>query len=316
MFELAVALSEFHTPTDQALDSARAIGAEQLYVAALQEPGAAAIRISELSDPQADDLAARVAARGQSIVEIDSATFKEVHLCELEVRTMTAHPQFAHDLDKLERAMRVAQRLGIPAVTCFGFAWPGEYGAGAKSTGPMRWATRGGLISNTDLDKLEKAFALVVELAERYHVDLRVMQMAWNYTNTSGNFRRIAERLGSPRRLRLKWCPADSLNSGELDVATAGLRHVLPYVDAIHMKDLTVDDGPSNRFHYELIGEGQVDYAAMLTELHRVGRHPLLAVASHVGGGTPDATDPVKQAQWLGHNYDTVGSLAREATGT
>ena len=313
MFELAIDMSEFRVPTDDALSRARQIGATQIYIAGLKEDGGS-VAVAAMSDAQADDLARRVAAHELQIAELNSGTFKQVHLCELELAGMGEHPQFAEQLRNLERALQVAQRLGVSAVTCFAFAWPGEYGTGAKSTWPMRWATRGGLISNTDMDKLELAFTLILELAERYGVDLRVMQMAWNYTNTSGNLRRIAERLGSPPRLRLKWCPADGLNSGELDVATAGVRNVLPYVDSIHIKDLSVHDGPNNGFRYELVGEGQVDYGQILSALTAAGCYPLLSVASHIGGGTPNGDDPEKTTEWLRQNYETVVRLTEAAT--
>ena len=313
MFELAIDMSEFRVSTDDALARARQIGATQIYIAGVQNGEDAPLPVTAMTDAQADDLARRVAAHELRIVELNSGTFKQVHLCELELGAVDEHPQYAEQLRNLERALQVAQRLDVPAVTCFAFAWPGEYGPGAKSTWPMRWATRGGLISNTDIDKLEQAFAPILALAERYEVDLRVMQMAWNYTNTSGNFRCIAERLGSPPRLRLKWCPADGLNSGELDVATAGLRNVLPYVSSIHIKDLAVHDGPNNGFRYELVGDGQVAYGQILSGLVAAGCYPLLSVASHVGGGTLDGNDPEKTTDWLRRNYQTVTRLAEAA---
>ena len=55
------------------------------------------------------------------------------------------------------------------AVCTFTFAWPGEYTAG-KPTWPMRWLTRGGVIADGDMEKLLKAFSLVLEQAERYAV--------------------------------------------------------------------------------------------------------------------------------------------------
>ena len=45
--------------------------------------------------------------------------------------------------------------------------------------------------------------------------------MPWNYTNTTGNFRRLAERLGSDR-IKVMWGPADNYNCGEWDAVTTG----------------------------------------------------------------------------------------------
>ena len=36
--------------------------------------------------------------------------------------------------------------------------------------------------------------------------------MQWNYGNTSRNFRRIVEAVGS-RRFKVLWCPADNLRT-------------------------------------------------------------------------------------------------------
>ena len=58
--------------------------------------------------------------------------------------------------------------------------------------------------------------------------------------------------------------PADNFNSGESDVASAGFRNVRPYVDALHLKDLHVFDGPNLGFQYRLLGEGDVDYRDVL----------------------------------------------------
>ncbi len=118
------------------------------------------------------------------------------------------------------RSMQIAARLGVGAVGVFTYAWPGEYSA-AKPTWPMRWLTRGGYIADADMEKLVRAFSLALEEADKYDVDLALSMMPWNYTNTTGNFRRLAEALNS-RRIKVMWGPADNLNSGEADVATAG----------------------------------------------------------------------------------------------
>ena len=154
---------------------------------------------------------------------------------------MADHPAFRRDFTALVRSMQIAAHIGVSAVGTFTFAWPGEYTAG-KPTWPMRWMTRGGLIAKVDEDKWLKAFSLVVEQAEKYDVDVALSMMPWNYTNTTVNFRHLAERLGS-NRLKLMWGPADNLNSGEWDTATAGFQNARPYLHGLHIKDLHVKDG-------------------------------------------------------------------------
>ena len=146
------------------------------------------------------------------------------------------HPEFQEAREELTAAMKMAARLKIPAVATFTFAWPGEYTAG-KPTWPMRWMTRGGVISDLDMDKLVRAFTLLAEDADRYDVDLPLCMMPWNYTNTTEHMRQVIEAVGSPR-LKTVWGPADTMNCGESDTATRGFQNVRPYLHTLHIKDL------------------------------------------------------------------------------
>ena len=186
--------------------------------------------------------------------------------------------------------MEVATHLGIPAVNAFTFAWPGEYTA-QKPTWPMRWLTRGGHIAPVDMDKLVKAFSLVAQKAEDYGVDVALSMMCWNYTNTTGNFRRVVEAVGS-RRLKVMWGPADNTNCGESDVATAGFYNVRPYLYGLHIKDLRVNDGLALDFDYCPIGEGDVNYPMVLKNLRDNNCNVYLSVATHFtppSGSTTEA---------------------------
>ena len=68
----------------------------------------------------------------------------------------------------------------------------------------MRWLTQGGIIAESDMEKLVAIFTRVLEEAERHDVDLVLSTLPWHYTNTSNNFRALAERLKS-RRLKAMW---------------------------------------------------------------------------------------------------------------
>ena len=50
---------------------------------------------------------------------------------------------------------------------------------------------------------------MFADRAEKYDVDIAFLMMQWNCGNTSRNFRRIVEAVGS-RRFKALWCPADS----------------------------------------------------------------------------------------------------------
>jgi sugar phosphate isomerase/epimerase len=282
-FKLGMYLGELDLPFDESLAKAKEIGAEYVWFNRL--PGETPI--GRMSDAEADRMADRVRRHGLKIFLLNAGNpFKEIHLTELSAKSPTDHLPYRQQLAELTRSMEIARQIGVGAVGCFTFAWPGEYSAG-KPTWPMRWATRGGLMADGEVEKWLRAFALVVERAERHQVDVALSQMPWNYTNTTTNFRRLVERLGS-RRLKVMWGPADNLNSGEWDVATAGFANVRPYLHGLHLKDLHVIDGSRLKFEYRPLGEGDVDYVTILRQLRQHRCDAVLSVSTHFlpPGGT------------------------------
>ena len=275
-FKLGMYLPELRMPFDEALAQAKDIGAKYVWFNSLpDEPP-----IAEMSDAEIDRMGERVAQHELEIFVIGASNpFKGLHLTDLDLDTLETHPAFRKEFDNFKRSLQVAVRLGIPAVNIFTFAWPGEYSAG-KPTWPMRWRTRGGVIADIDMEKLVKAFSMVAEEAEQYDVDVALSMMPWNYTNTTGNFRRVAEAVGS-KRLKVMWGPADNTNCGESDTATTGFDNVRPYLHGLHLKDLRVIDGLHLNFEYCPIGEGDVDYLTVLRNLRNHRCDAVLSVATH-----------------------------------
>lgn len=275
-FKLGMYLPELGLPFDDALATAKDIGADSVWFTSIGDEAP----VADMSDADADRMAARVAKHGLELHMIAAgAPFKGIHLADLDLETMQDHPAFQKDFGDLVRSMQIAAHLGIKTVGTFSFAWPGEYSAG-KPTWPMRWLTRGGVIANVDMDKLIKAFSLAIDEAERYDVEIALSMMPWNYTNTTGHFRELAERIGSPR-LKVMWGPSDCMNCGEADVAVAGYRNVKPYLHGLHMKDLHVRDGLHLDFEYRPLGTGDVDYLAILRQMYSDQSGAVLAVATH-----------------------------------
>ena len=276
-FKIGMYLPELGLPFDEALATAKQIGVEGVWFNTL---GADGPLLRELDDAAVDRMAAQVAGHGLEIFLINvGSPFKQIHLTDLELDTMEEDPAFRQEMDDLVRSMEMAARLGIGAVNAFTFAWPGEYSA-AKPTWPMRWLTRGGYIADAEMEKLVRAFSLALEQAEKYSVDLALSMMPWNYTNTTGNFRRLAEALNS-RRLKVMWGPSDNMNSGEADVATAGFLNIHPYLHGLHIKDLRVKNGIQLDFEYCALGEGDVDYPTIFRSLRERGSDAILSVATH-----------------------------------
>ena len=275
-FKLGIYLSELQLPFEESLAVARDLGVRYVWGGDHRDN----LPLFRLPDAEIDDSARLVDSYGCQFFFTDGGgLFKTVHLAELVPGKMLDHVQFKEHYDSLPRSMEVASRLGIGAVACSSFAWPGEYTAG-KPTWPMRWATRGGIIADVDMEKLVEAFSIIADLAERYDVIVAVMQMHWNYTNTSTNLRRIFEAVGSSR-LKALWCPADSRNCGEIDNATAGFANLQPYLHGVHAKDIHTIDGAQLEFDYMPIGEGDVDYPTLLQNLRDNDCDVILSVATH-----------------------------------
>jgi sugar phosphate isomerase/epimerase len=258
-----------------------------------------------MSDNEIDRMGKLVSQHGLEIFLIGAGNpFKTIHLTDLPLKTMSDHPVFQKELKDLIRSMQIASRLGVSTVNAFSFAWPGEYTAG-KPTWPMRWLTRGGIISNGDMDKLIKAFSMVVIEAERYNIDVALSMMCWNYTNTTGNFRRLVDQLGS-KRIKVMWGPADNINCGEWDVATTGFHNIQPYLHGLHLKDLHIIDGQQLQFEYRPIGDGDVDYLTVLRQLRNHNCDPVLSMATHF---LPDTGSP-EDAMRI--NYTNLLSLIQQ----
>ena len=275
-FKMGMYLGELQQPFEQSLATARDLGAHYVWCGTHSNNRS----LYELADDEIDQAAEQVAAHGLEFFLLDGAgLFKTVHLAELEPGKMLEHDQFKEHFTKLERAMEVSARLGIGAVGCSSFAWPAEY-TGGKPTWPMRWATRGGIISDGDMAKLVEAFSMFADLAEKYDVDIAFLMMQWNYGNTSRNFRRIVEAVGS-RRFKVLWCPADNYNCGEVDNATAGFENLRPYLHGVHAKDLRTINGSTLEFEYTPIGEGHVDYPTILRNLRDNRCDVVLSIATH-----------------------------------
>lgn len=276
--KLGMCLNELYLPFDhdQALGAAREMGVEYVWFADIPDWPA----IADMSDAEVDRMGESVAEHGFKFMYITAGSpFKLIHLTDLTLDSMQDNPAFRKDFDDLVRSMQIAARLGVGAVAAHTFAWPGEYSAG-KPTWPMRWLTRGGVIADVDMEKLVKAFTLVTEQADTYGLDVVLTMMPWNYTNTTSNFRLLAERLASPR-IKVMWGPADNYNCGEWDVATNGFNNVRPFLHSIHIKDLHVFDGLRLKFEYRPLGQGDVDLLTVLRNLRDQSSDVVLSLSTH-----------------------------------
>ena len=308
-FKLGIYLPELQLPFEESLAAAKEIGAEYVWFGKLPQGSGLPETIPDLTIPQAEELSQRIENTGLKISLIGpESPFKQIDLTELEYEDIKGHPVFRKELDDLVRTMEIASVLGIGAVNAHAFTWPGEYLG--KPTWAMRWLTQGGVISDnlemsnqpSEMDKLAKALSLVLDEAEKYDVDLVLSTLPWHYTNTTTNFRQIAERVGS-KKLKAIWGPADSINSGEVNVSTAGFKNIQPYLHSLHLKDLHVIDGLHLNFKYTPIGEGDTDYLTILRNMRRHKTDAVLAVAAHFTAPSGLGVDAVRI------NFNNIKSL-------
>ncbi len=274
-FRLGMLLDELALPFEQALPVAKQLGAEYIWWG--DRPVGKAI--TDLGPREIEAMGECLALNGLKPLHIRAGyAFANMETASLYATPLNQNPAFQRDFASVTAAVSAAKRLGAGAICTFGFAWPGE--AAGKASWPMRWATRGGVISDADMDKLYEAFSQVIELAEKHDLDVVIFQMSWNYTNTTGNFKRVAERLGS-KRFKVMYNPVDSLNSGEVDVLDRGFQSIRPYVHSVHFKGVRVVDGPRGKYQYCPLAEGDVDFETVLRQARAQTPNAVMSLATH-----------------------------------
>ena len=280
--KLAAWIDELSMPFDDALKIAADLGVSYVWFA--EVPGRNPI--GTMTDAEAEDIAAVVAGDGLKLFQIcANHPLHFIRLADLEPGKEMEHPAFRKDVESLERAMQIASRLGVGAVLAYGLSWPGEWRSrhrtwGKSPTWPMRWATQGGIISESDLDALTEIFSSLAEKAAAYEVDLVLGMRPFHFLSSTTNFVRLAERVASPR-LRAMWSPADSMLSAESNITDAGFRRIAPYLHSLHLKDVHVLDGPRGQYQWCALGDGEVNYPALARQLIAHDRPTYLAVATH-----------------------------------
>jgi sugar phosphate isomerase/epimerase len=271
-FKIGMAL-QFNRPFREAVALGRELGARYGWVDL-------DFALAEVGD--IDTIGKLTADHGIELFMLGNNVFSGLYLTDIDLQRPLDHPQLQQHMDRLVAAMAAAAHLGVGTVLAYNFLWPGNW-----ASWPMRWLTRGGVIAEIDLQKLERIFSIALEHAERYGVDIALGNLPWDYLASTANFRLFAERLGSPR-LKLMWGPADNLTIGEFDSATAGFENIRPYLHSLHVKDLHIRpfaaDGierRDKRIDYRPLGEGDVDYPTILRNLRDTGSEAILAVYTH-----------------------------------
>lgn len=172
----------------------------------------------------------------------------------------------AAQLDLLERACRLAARVGAPFVRVFTF-WREPWGDD---------------VAAELVDKLAQA----ARVAARHDVALAVENEPVCIVATGRELGRLCERLARsfPAELRpylgILWDPGNALAAGETDAYPGGYDALGPCrLVHVHLKDLSLgaDGAPA----YVPLGEGEVDYAGQLRRLRSDGYEGTVVLEPH-----------------------------------
>ena len=112
-FKLGMFLPELDLPAEEALGTARGMGAEYVWFSRLKDMAP----VAEWSDNEVDRIGRLVEQhRLKWLVVSADNPFKNVHLTDLPLEGLAEHPLFQRHLKVLVRSMQIAQRLGVGAV--------------------------------------------------------------------------------------------------------------------------------------------------------------------------------------------------------
>jgi sugar phosphate isomerase/epimerase len=157
----------------------------------------------------------------------------------------------------LPETLDFAQEVGAPAIICFGFSRDGAPGGAAPS----------GVI-----------FALgeAAERCARAGIKLLIETEEGHWADTGERSAALVRRVGSPA-LGINWDPANALIDGDVPFP-AGYEFVKSLVGNVHFKDARVHpDGA-----WELVAEGDVDWAGQIEALIAAGYSGAVAIEPHL----------------------------------
>jgi len=211
--------------------------------------------VDELSDEEVEKVAGILEQHGLSAYLICGLLFRPFSLADVELATMEEHPRFQEHMQKLERFIRIAQRVGAKYMRTFGFTR--DVGGG----NPSPRSADGGGISDETLAKMAKGLRIACERVQQEGLYLALENARSLYANTGGNMRRVLDAVNHPN-LKIIWDPANAFVAGE-DPAQ-GYQAVKGHIVDIHCKDAVVVDEASGLTGWARIGEGGTNWVEHL----------------------------------------------------
>jgi sugar phosphate isomerase/epimerase len=157
----------------------------------------------------------------------------------------------------LPETLDFAKKLGAASIICFSFSRGGAPGGAAPS----------GVIS---------ALAEAAERCARAGVKLLVETEEGHWADTGERSAALVRRVGNAA-LGINWDPANALIDGDVPFPV-GYDFVKGLVGNVHFKDARVHPDGS----WELVGEGEVDWAGQIEALTGAGYSGAVAIEPHL----------------------------------
>lgn len=217
----------------------------------------------QISELDADEVATAkqlLDQHGLRVHMICGLLFRPFAFDEVELETLESSPQFLDHIAQLDRSIVVAKALGSPYIRTFAGSRVGTGG------NPSPRHPDGGGVSDETLAKIAKALRLAAEHAQQQGITLALENARAFYANTGVGQRQVIDAVNHPN-LKIIWDPANAFVAGEPSFSD-GWEQVKDFVVDVHCKDARVADAETGLTEWVPVGDGGVDWAGQLTELH------------------------------------------------
>jgi sugar phosphate isomerase/epimerase len=183
----------------------------------------------------------------------------------------------ADGMDRLQRSLALAQRLGVNRIVTFGFA-------------------RGTDALEPGLERVTEILGIAAEHAGREGVTLMLENEPAYLVDTPRSAATVVEAVDSPS-LRLNWDPCNALGADAEAPFPDGYDVVRPHVAHVHVKDGRVR--PDGTVEYTVLGTGEVDWLGQLRALHADGYQGYCVLEPHFGNRVASSRSAVAAARDL-----------------
>lgn len=178
-------------------------------------------------------------------------------------------------LQYLKNACQIAKELDCPTIRIFPFRWPDN--------------RKGPFGTKKDLDQICQNISKALEIAKQEDRILVLENCPYSHLPKGQMTLEVVRRLKDPH-LQLLWDPANSYRAIRENVPQIyqgwsleqELEALYPYIGHIHLKDYHYDVGFPKPFLHKALGDGDIQYDALLSKLREKGYAQSLSLEPEV----------------------------------